>query len=282
MCVHPSAGRRDQQGTTIHDPVEHQGPLAGIAAGLAASMTDLNVIVACDMPLVRPAVLQRLIDAIGDADIAVAVVDGHASALCGIYRSRVASAAQALLDSGERRVMALLNRVKTKRIDGATFVDIDPNLNRLSALIPPTNIRRHSGRCRATRLLKRHPDLANHLSLQDVAEDMRLDVLVQQVDHLDGRRQLFAHEPEAERAIDLGICLGRTRITSVQHILAGRRVNVSDRRVAKVMALAEVEANIEAIRWRQVDFGLVKNSFFFFFFFLPVGRNNLRRRSGPG
>jgi len=121
-------GRRDQQGTTIHDPVEHQGPLAGIAAGLAASTTDLNVIVACDMPLVRAAVLQRLIDAIGDADIAVVVVDGHASALCGVYRSRIAPAAQALLDSGERRVMALLERVTTKRLDAATFADIDPNL----------------------------------------------------------------------------------------------------------------------------------------------------------
>src|SRR6478752_735896 len=121
--------------------------------------------------------------------------------------------------------------------------------NPLSALIPPTNIRRHSrGRCPATRLLKRHPDLADHLPLQDVAEDMRLDVLIQQVDHLDGRRQLFAHELEAERAIDLGICLGRTRITSVQHILVVRRVDVSDRRVAKVTALAEVEADIKAIR----------------------------------
>jgi len=122
-------GRRNQQGTTLHDAVEHQGPLAGIAAGLAASATDLNVIVACDMPLVRPAVLQRLIDLIGDADIAVAVVDGHASALCAVYRTRVAAAAQELLDSGERRVMALLDRVTTARIDAATFTDIDPELD---------------------------------------------------------------------------------------------------------------------------------------------------------
>jgi molybdopterin-guanine dinucleotide biosynthesis protein A len=86
------------------------------------------VVVACDMPLVRPAVLQRLIDAIGEADMAVAVIDGHASVLCGVYRARVAPVAQALLDSGERRVMTLLDRVTTKRIDGATFADIDPDL----------------------------------------------------------------------------------------------------------------------------------------------------------
>ena len=121
-------GRGGQRGVTVHDAIEGQGPLSGIAAGLSASQTDLNLVIACDMPLVRPAVLQRLIDAIGDADACVAVADGHASALCGVYRSRVAAAAQSLFDSGERRVMALLDRVQTKRVDAALLRDIDPNL----------------------------------------------------------------------------------------------------------------------------------------------------------
>ena len=60
------AGRRDQPHSTTYDAQEDQGPLAGLAAGLAASTTDLNVVVACDMPLVKPAVLRRLVDAIGD------------------------------------------------------------------------------------------------------------------------------------------------------------------------------------------------------------------------
>ena len=121
-------GRRDQPGVTVHDAVEDQGPLSGIAAGLSASKTDLNLVIACDMPLIRPAVLQRLLDAIGDADVCVAMIDGHASALCGVYRSRVATAAQSLFDSGERRVMPLLDLVQTKRVDAALLRDIDPEL----------------------------------------------------------------------------------------------------------------------------------------------------------
>ena len=112
----------------VHDPVEDLGPLAGIAAGLAASTTDLNIVIACDMPLIKPAVLQRLVAMIGDDDACVAMVDGHASALCGVYRSRVAQDAQALLDAGERRVMRLLDRIKTKRVDAALLRDIDPDL----------------------------------------------------------------------------------------------------------------------------------------------------------
>lgn len=114
--------------TVVHDPVEDLGPLAGIAAGLAASKTDLNIVVACDMPLIEPEVLRRLVSMIGDHDACVAVASGHASALCGVYRSRVAKDAQALLDSGERRVMRLLDRLQTKRVDAALLRDIDPDL----------------------------------------------------------------------------------------------------------------------------------------------------------
>lgn len=113
----------------VHDPVEDLGPLAGIAAGLAASHTELNIVIACDMPLIRPEVLRRLLDLCGDADICVPVVGGRASPLCAVYRGDVAAAANELLASGERRVMALLDRVDTRRVDAAVFLDIDPHLD---------------------------------------------------------------------------------------------------------------------------------------------------------
>ena len=112
----------------ILDPVEHLGPLAGIAAGLSASTSDVNLIVACDMPLIRPAVLKRLVELLEDNDICVAVVDGYASPLCAAYRTTVAATAQRLLADGERRAMALLDQVQTKRVDAAAFRDLDPFL----------------------------------------------------------------------------------------------------------------------------------------------------------
>lgn len=133
-------GRRDQHGATVHDAIEDQGPLSGIAAGLAASTTDLNLVIACDMPLIRAAVLKRLVGEIGDHDACVAIVDGHASALCGVYRSRIAGEARALLDSGERRVMRLLDRVQTKRVDAAAFRDIDPELETFVSVDTPDKL----------------------------------------------------------------------------------------------------------------------------------------------
>lgn len=130
-------GRRGQPGVTVFDAIEDQGPLSGIVAGLSASTSDLNLVIACDMPLIQPSVLQRLIVAVGDADVCVAVTDGHASALCGVYRSRVATVAQSLFDSGERRVMPLLDRVQTKRVDAALLRDIDPDLETFVSVDTP-------------------------------------------------------------------------------------------------------------------------------------------------
>jgi molybdopterin-guanine dinucleotide biosynthesis protein A len=134
-------GRSDQPAppgvTVVHDPVEDLGPLAGIAAGLAASKTELNLIVACDMPLIKAPVLRRLVDMIGGYDMCVADIDGHASVLCGVYRVSVGAEAQALLDSGERRVMRLLDRVTAKRVDAALLRDIDPNLETFTSIDTP-------------------------------------------------------------------------------------------------------------------------------------------------
>ena len=132
-----AVGRRDQATSTVHDAIEDQGPLAGIAAGLAASTTDINIVVACDMPLIKPAVLGRLAAMLGDHDMCVAIVDGHATVLCGAYHKRVASHAQQLLDSGERRVMGLLDRVDVRRVDAAVFRDIDPDLETFISVDTP-------------------------------------------------------------------------------------------------------------------------------------------------
>jgi molybdopterin-guanine dinucleotide biosynthesis protein A len=121
----------------VFDPIEDLGPLAGIAAGLAASTTDVNLIVACDMPLIKPAVLRRLVELRENADICVAVIDGRASPLCAVYRSSVANAAEALLATGERRVMRLLDQVQTKRVDAAVFRDIDPELDSFVSVNTP-------------------------------------------------------------------------------------------------------------------------------------------------
>lgn len=67
-----AAGRLSELGLPIAvDRFPARGPLSGIHAGLAACETDLAVVVACDLPLVHPALLAFLLGAVGSWDAAV-------------------------------------------------------------------------------------------------------------------------------------------------------------------------------------------------------------------
>jgi molybdopterin-guanine dinucleotide biosynthesis protein A len=58
-----------------------------------------------------------------------------------VYRSRIGKEAQALFESGERRVRRVLDQVNTKRVDGAVFRDIDPNLDTFFSVDTPEKYR---------------------------------------------------------------------------------------------------------------------------------------------
>lgn len=134
FLVHQSATREGGLGlpvqvTVIRDPVDDLGPLAALALGLQASTTELNFVTACDMPLIRPAVIRRLLTLLGDADACVPVDGEHVMVLCAVYRRSLAAAAGQLVAAGQLRVRTLLEGATTRRVDTALFRDIDPQLD---------------------------------------------------------------------------------------------------------------------------------------------------------
>jgi molybdenum cofactor guanylyltransferase len=134
-------GRRDQSATMVHDAVEDQGPLAGIAAGLSASKTELNLVVACDMPLIKPAVLTLLVNAIGDDQACVGMTDDQRRPLPGVYRKELAGVAQSLLAQGERRLTELLRRARTQTVAASEMRRADPGLDTYLGCNTPEELR---------------------------------------------------------------------------------------------------------------------------------------------
>ncbi len=55
----------------VRDPVPGLGPLAALATGLTSVGAERALLLACDMPLLVPALLRRLQDLAGDADACV-------------------------------------------------------------------------------------------------------------------------------------------------------------------------------------------------------------------
>jgi molybdopterin-guanine dinucleotide biosynthesis protein A len=112
----------------VRDPAEGLGPLAGIAAGLGAVRGERTLVVACDMPLLRPALARRLLDLSQGAEAIVPVVDSCPVPTCAVYARAMAETASALVAARELRARAFLARVPTRFVPGDELRDVDPRL----------------------------------------------------------------------------------------------------------------------------------------------------------
>lgn len=123
----------------VRDPVEHRGPLQGLAAGLAAlhGAADAAFLAACDLPLLKPAFVRRLIDLLGDDSACVPTVAGFAQPLAGVYRVGVLGPVRRLLAEDRRAVHGLLATVPTRLVRAADLVVADPNLDSLRNVNTP-------------------------------------------------------------------------------------------------------------------------------------------------
>ncbi len=94
------------------------GPLGGIHASLRASSSDLNLMLAVDMPLVTTGLLDYLIERARDSPATVTVPRSATGfePLCAVYRRAFADAAQHALEQGRHKIDALFTGESTQVI----------------------------------------------------------------------------------------------------------------------------------------------------------------------
>ena len=112
----------------VRDPVEGLGPLAGLATGLSVVYADRALLLACDMPLLVPAVLRRLVESMGDAEACVPLVETVPMTTCGVYARGLLPRAQVQLASGTRSLRALLRNASVRWMADEQLRDLDPEL----------------------------------------------------------------------------------------------------------------------------------------------------------
>jgi molybdopterin-guanine dinucleotide biosynthesis protein A len=103
----------------VEDMFRDCGPLGGIHAALRASSTELNLILAVDVPFVSRELLECLI-ARARSSNAVATVPragGGWQPLCAVYRREFADAAEAALSAGRCKIDALFAEVNLQTIE---------------------------------------------------------------------------------------------------------------------------------------------------------------------
>ena len=95
----------------VVDRLEARGPLTGLHAGLKAAESDLCIVVACDMPLVRESLLVLLARSIGTFHAAIPYVGEGAPPLPGEYTTAREAGLQPLLAAYRRRCIMPLEKL---------------------------------------------------------------------------------------------------------------------------------------------------------------------------
>jgi len=125
----------------------YRGPLAGIAGGLAAldgvsaldRRVDAAFVTSCDVPFLSPAFVRRMIERLGDADVAVPRALGFLQPLAAVYRTSVLPHVEALLSADRLRAAFLFERVRTCELEADELLDVDPGLRSLANLNNPAD-----------------------------------------------------------------------------------------------------------------------------------------------
>jgi molybdenum cofactor guanylyltransferase len=125
------------------DEREAKGPLEGIRAGLRAlpDAIDAAYITSCDVPLLVPAFVERMIDLMGKHDIAVMEIDGFPHPLSAVYRRSVLPQVESLLGADRLRPVFLFDAMRTRRVKPEEMRIADPQLKTLRNLNTPEDYR---------------------------------------------------------------------------------------------------------------------------------------------
>jgi len=106
-------------GRVVEDVYTERGPLGGIQAALTRTCTELNLMVAVDLPFLQPSFLNYLVSRSREtkAVVTVPMVEGTLQPLCAVYRRGFADVAERSLLAGRNKINPLFAEVETAIIE---------------------------------------------------------------------------------------------------------------------------------------------------------------------
>lgn len=101
----------------VEDDIKDSGPLAGLYSGLKHSDSEFNLVLSCDIPMIKTEILEKLIEA-DYKNYEVTQIESHNKTmpLIAIYHKHCMHKCLELLQQGERRLRVAVNQLKAKTI----------------------------------------------------------------------------------------------------------------------------------------------------------------------
>ena len=117
------------------------GALGGIYAGLAAAREARSLVVACDMPLLRPGLLRHLLALPRDFDVLLPrLADGQVEPLHAVYSKACLEPIRRQLAAGRLRIISFLGDVRVRYVEEAELRRFDPELRSLFNVNTPADL----------------------------------------------------------------------------------------------------------------------------------------------
>jgi len=132
-----------RSGNVIEDEFPQHGPLGGIHAALRASTSELNLMLAVDMPFVEIRFLEFLFEEAARHESAVVTIPQAAGAwqtLCAVYRKPFADLAEPALRAGKNKIDPLFRETKIQILDEPALTKHNFSLNMFRNLNTPEEL----------------------------------------------------------------------------------------------------------------------------------------------
>jgi molybdenum cofactor guanylyltransferase len=136
-------GQRVPQGwDVVRDTGEGLGPVPALIGALSQVRHATAFVVACDTPLLQPAMISTLVDLATDWDACVPVVDGVEMTTCAVYRPEaVLAAARTGGGAPPSSLRGVLARLRIRTVDADALRSVDPDLLSFTPCNTPTEYR---------------------------------------------------------------------------------------------------------------------------------------------
>lgn len=120
----------------VEDLYPESGPLGGLYTGLQAMDLEAGLAVACDMPLLQPALVREIFRLLPGNDAVVPMSHDYAQPLCAAYSKACIEPIRRQLDGGRLKLMSFYSDVRVLEVPPEVWRRFDPdgvsfqNLNR--------------------------------------------------------------------------------------------------------------------------------------------------------
>ncbi len=110
----------------VTDLFPGKGPLVGLYTGLKQSRSDLNLVVAGDMPFLNVSLLRHMLDLADGYDVVVPRIGDTVEPLHAVYASSCLPRIETMLADDELSVYRLIPRLTARYVDEDEVAAIDP------------------------------------------------------------------------------------------------------------------------------------------------------------